>query len=51
MINTSFEAQESLVWDQNIINKMKSIDNKWAIVVDSWFDQVKEGYIVDFSIE
>jgi hypothetical protein len=27
------------------------LDNKWTWDIDFWFSQVKEGYIIEFSIE
>jgi hypothetical protein len=39
------------VWDQNTVNRLKYVDNKWANEVEFWFDRVKEGYIVEFYIE
>jgi hypothetical protein len=27
------------------------VDNKWARAIEFWFEHVKEGYIVEFSIE
>jgi hypothetical protein len=27
------------------------VDNKWARAIDFWFNWVKEGYIVEFTIE
>jgi hypothetical protein len=50
-INTTLGVQEPLVWDQTIINRLKYMDNKWAREIKFWFNQVKEGYIIEFTIE
>jgi hypothetical protein len=50
-INIALGSQNPLVWEYNMINRLKSMDNKWARVVEFLFDRVKEGYIIDFSIE
>jgi hypothetical protein len=30
---------------------MKALDNNWDQIIDFWFYKVKEGYIIEFSIE
>jgi hypothetical protein len=34
-----------------MVNRLKSMDNKWARVVKFWFDRAKEGYVIELSIE
>jgi hypothetical protein len=46
-----FKTQEPLVWDQEAINRLKSLENKWTRAIDLWFKQVKQGYIVEFVVE
>jgi hypothetical protein len=50
-INTALGAQEPLVWNQNTLNRLKSMNSKWAKSAEFWFDRVKEGYIIEFVIE
>jgi hypothetical protein len=34
-----------------MVNRMRYMDNKWARDIELWFEHVKEGYIVEFSME
>jgi hypothetical protein len=34
-----------------VVNRLRYVDNKWARAIEFWFEHVKEGYIVEFSIE
>jgi hypothetical protein len=42
---------EPIVWDQAKLDSLKVLDNKWTRAIDFWFTRVKEGYIIEFSIE
>ena len=36
---------------EGALNKLRSVDNRWSRAVDFWFKSIKEGYIVEFTIE
>jgi hypothetical protein len=38
-----------MVWDQNIVDRFRYVDNKWDRAINFCFEWVKEGYIVKFS--
>jgi hypothetical protein len=48
--NSTVLPSKLIVWDQAKIDSLKALDNKWTRAIDFWFAQVKEGYIVEFSI-
>jgi hypothetical protein len=40
-----------MVWDQAMVDRMNGLDKKWDRAIDFWFSRVKEGYIIEFSME
>jgi hypothetical protein len=50
-VNPTVLPLESIVWDQSNIDILKEMDYKWMRDIDFWFSRVKEGYIIEFSIE
>jgi hypothetical protein len=42
---------EPVVWDQAKLEELKVLDNKWTWAIEFWFARVKEGYIVEFTME
>jgi hypothetical protein len=52
-MNRRFYSSLEILWAimNPQIDKERAKSNKWARVVDFLFDWVKEGYIVEFSIE
>jgi hypothetical protein len=51
IINVSWGAQESFVWDHTTVNRMTYINNRWDRSIDFQFEWIKEGYIVKFTIK
>lgn len=46
-IQSVWKGQESLVCDQDAINRLQYVDNNWAKSINFGFDHVKEGFIVE----
>jgi hypothetical protein len=42
---------DPIVSDQTTLDSLKALYNKWTWAIDFCFAQVKEGYIIEFSIE
>ena len=50
-IQSVWRGQESLVCDQDAINRLQYVDNNWAKSINFGFDHVKEGFIVELVVE
>ena len=50
-INTIRPYQERIKWDKSVLERLATVNNCWSRVVDFWFRSIKEGYIVEFSID
>jgi hypothetical protein len=33
---------KTIVWDQDMLDRLKELDNKWTRAIDFWFTRVKE---------
>jgi hypothetical protein len=42
---------EPVVWEQATLKRLEALDNKWTQAIDFLFYQVKEGYIIEFTID
>lgn len=47
-INTTWKTQELVDRDQEKVLISETLDNIWTGEIDFWFEQIKEGYIVEF---
>jgi hypothetical protein len=50
-VNSVVLLVETIVWDQNKLDILKVIYNKCTQAIEFWFTRVKEGHIIEFSIE
>lgn len=50
-INPVWKTLELIVRDQETITRLKTLNNKWTKEIDFRFERVREGNVLDFSIE
>lgn len=46
-----FKGEEPMVWTLELIQRLKSIDNRISRVVDLWIDNILRGFITNFSVD
>ena len=42
VMNLVVLSLKTIVWDQDMLDRLKELDNKWTRAIDFWFARVKE---------
>jgi hypothetical protein len=45
-----WRAQEPLVWDQEVVTRLKYLDNKWAKVIDFSSNELKKDTLLNLRL-